>query len=188
LAGLVPWPGVRRLTRDPSCCGKARVVATSLLAGALVRRAMGSGWPPPVEPEPAHLQLHLLISNRAAPMEPGKPSSQGVATLAAADHQKERHAAAQSRPVHRGDRGKHSRARRRSWLSTIRVCRSPPGRNGRCVSLSRTLAERTGGRPRSRVRGLPYSFRSVRYRMAGCRMIPPSSAGGYGPLATPDRR
>jgi hypothetical protein len=77
---------------------------------------------------------------------------------------------------------------RRSWLNAIGVCRSPPARNAHCVRLSRTLAERTDGRPRSRVRGLQYSFRSVRYRMAGSRMIPPSSAGGYGPLATPDRR
>ena len=54
----------------------------------------------------------------------------------------------------------------------------PPARNGHCVSLSRTLAGRTGGRPRSRVRGLTRSFRSGRYRTASCRMTAPSSARG----------
>src|SRR5215469_3181220 len=63
----------------------------------------------------------------------------------------------------------------------IRACRSPPARNGHCVSLSPTLAGRTGGRPRSRVRGLTRSFRSVRYRTASCRMIAPSSPRGCGP-------
>jgi hypothetical protein len=184
--GLVPWRGVWRLTRDPSCCGKARVVATSLLAAALVLRAMGSGWLPPVEPELAH--LHLLISNRAAPMEPGKPFQSGRGHVS-----RSRSPAGTpcrgSVPTCTSRRSRQAQqARRRSWLSTIRACRSPPARNGHCVSLSRTLAERTGGRPRSRVRGLQYSFRSVMYRMAGCRMIPTSSAGGYGPWPLRDRR
>ena len=63
----------------------------------------------------------------------------------------------------------------------IRACRSPPARNGHCVSLSRTLAGRTGGPPRSRVRGLTRSFRSGRYRTASCRMIAPGSARGCMP-------
>ena len=58
---------------------------------------------------------------------------------------------------------------RRSWPSMIRACRSPRALNGRCVSLSRTWAGRTGGRPRSRARGLAdkaIPFREVPDRQA----------------------
>ena len=125
-------------------------------------------------PHPAHQPAQ-------GPVEPGQAYTQGVAGLAAAGHQ-EGTPCRSSLPTSTSPRSRQARQGwRRSWLSMIRACRSPPARNGHCVSLSRTSAGRTGGRPRSRVRGLRRSFRSARYRTASCRMIAPSSARGCRP-------
>ena len=80
-------------------------------------------------------------------------SGLGEVRLAAAGH-REGTPCRSSMPTGTSSRSRQAQPGwRRSWLSMIRACRSPRARNGRCASLSRTLAGRTGGRPRSRGRG-----------------------------------